>query len=53
MLIYSYHCSDVVKTKMQTEPEKYTSSVLQATKDIIASEGVFFLLAGLGLLHSF
>ena len=30
---------DVVKTRMQTNPEKYTKGVLQATKDIIATDG--------------
>ena len=39
---------DVVKTKMQTDPDKYNKGVLSATKDIIASEGILFLLAGLG-----
>ena len=38
---------DVVKTKMQTNPEKYTKGVLAAAKDIIAVEGPLFLLAGL------
>jgi solute carrier family 25 (mitochondrial phosphate transporter), member 3 len=39
---------DVVKTKMQTNPEKYTKGVISAAKDIIANEGVGVLLAGLG-----
>jgi solute carrier family 25 (mitochondrial phosphate transporter), member 3 len=39
---------DVVKTKMQTNPEKYKSGVVSAAKDIINSEGVGVLLAGLG-----
>lgn len=33
---------------MQTNPDKYNKGVLSATKDIIASEGILFLLAGLG-----
>ena len=33
---------------MQTNPEKYNKGVMSATKDIIASDGVMFLLAGLG-----
>ena len=33
---------------MQTDPDKYNKGVLSATKDIIASEGILFLLAGLG-----
>eukprot|EP01038_Epipyxis_sp_PR26KG_P014288 gene14288-19168_t len=39
---------DVIKTKMQTDPEKYSKGVLQAAKDIVAAEGVGFLLSGLG-----
>lgn len=39
---------DVVKTKMQTEPSKYNNGMLNAAASIIASEGVLFLLAGLG-----
>eukprot|EP00596_Hydrurales_sp_CCMP1899_P007472 CAMPEP_0119041892 /NCGR_PEP_ID=MMETSP1177-20130426/14163_1 /TAXON_ID=2985 /ORGANISM="Ochromonas sp, Strain CCMP1899" /LENGTH=181 /DNA_ID=CAMNT_0007008293 /DNA_START=72 /DNA_END=614 /DNA_ORIENTATION=+ len=39
---------DVVKTKMQTNPEKYTKGVLSAAKDIVATEGAAFLLSGLG-----
>jgi hypothetical protein len=39
---------DVVKTKMQTNPEKYKNGVFSAAKDIIRTEGVLFLLAGLG-----
>jgi hypothetical protein len=33
---------------MQTNPEKYQHGVLSAAKDIIKTEGVLFLLAGLG-----
>jgi Mitochondrial carrier protein len=40
---------DVVKTKMQTNPEKYKSGVVSAAKEIINSEGVGVLLAGLGM----
>lgn len=40
---------DVVKTKMQTDPEKYTKGVLAAAKDIIKTEGALFLLSGLGI----
>ena len=39
---------DVVKTKMQTNPEKYTKGVMSAAKDIVAEEGALFLLSGLG-----
>ncbi len=39
---------DVVKTKMQTSPEKYKDGVLAAAKDIVKTEGAAFLLAGLG-----
>lgn len=38
---------DVIKTKMQTSPEKYNKGVIQAARDIIATEGPAFLLAGL------
>jgi len=38
---------DVIKTRIQTNPEKYTQGVFHAAKDIIATEGVSFLLAGL------
>ena len=38
---------DVVKTRMQTDPAKYTQGVFQAAKDIVATEGPGFLLAGL------
>ena len=38
---------DVVKTRMQTNPEKYTKGVVAAARDIIAAEGPMFLLAGL------
>lgn len=40
--------SDVVKTKMQTDPAKYNKGVIQAARDIVAKEGAGFLLAGLG-----
>jgi len=39
---------DVVKTRMQTEPEKYNHGVLHAAKEIVSQEGVGYLLAGLG-----
>jgi len=39
---------DVVKTRMQQNPEKYSKGVIAAAKDIVATEGVGFLLAGLG-----
>mmetsp|Transcript_1525 Transcript_1525/g.2523 ORF Transcript_1525/g.2523 Transcript_1525/m.2523 type:complete len:339 (+) Transcript_1525:131-1147(+) len=39
---------DVIKTRMQTDPEAYQDGVWQAAKDIIAAEGIGFLLAGLG-----
>ena len=39
---------DVIKTKMQTSPEKYNKGMLHAAKDIISTEGAGFLLAGLG-----
>lgn len=39
---------DVIKTRMQQRPEKYTNGVLAAAKDIVAVEGAGFLLAGLG-----
>lgn len=38
---------DVVKTRMQTNPEKYNKGVIAAASDIIATEGPMFLLAGL------
>jgi len=38
---------DVIKTRMQTFPEKYKHGMIQAAKDIIAVEGLSFLLAGL------
>lgn len=38
---------DVIKTKMQTDPEKYSSGMINAAKDIIKTEGAAFLLAGL------
>lgn len=44
---------DVVKTKMQTSPEKYTKGVLAAAKSIVAEEGVGILLAGLGEIEPF
>lgn len=34
---------------MQAFPEKYSKGLFQAARDIISSEGVFFLLAGLGM----
>jgi hypothetical protein len=39
---------DVVKTKMQTNPERYNKGMLHAASDIIKTEGISFLLAGLG-----
>jgi solute carrier family 25 phosphate transporter 3 len=39
---------DVVKTRMQQNPEKYSKGVIAAAKDIVATEGLGFLLAGLG-----
>lgn len=39
---------DVVKTKMQTSPEKYTAGLLAAASSIINEYGMIFLLAGLG-----
>jgi len=39
---------DVIKTRMQQMPGKYTKGVLAAAKDIVAAEGAGFLLAGLG-----
>ena len=33
---------------MQTEPAKYNKGVVQAARDIVATEGAGFLLAGLG-----
>jgi solute carrier family 25 phosphate transporter 3 len=39
---------DVVKTKMQTSPERFSNSVFSAATDIVKTEGVSFLLAGLG-----
>ena len=41
---------DVVKTRMQQNPEKYSKGVIAAAKDIVATEGVGFLLAGLGAM---
>lgn len=38
---------DVVKTRMQTSPESYDKGFIQAAKDIIFTEGLFFLLSGL------
>ena len=37
---------------MQTEPERYSNGVVQAAKDIIAVEGLGFLLAGLGKIFA-
>lgn len=34
---------------MQQDPENYSEGVIKAAKDIIKSEGVGFLLAGLGI----
>jgi len=45
--------ADVIKTKMQTEPAKYNKGVIQAARDIVATEGAGFLLAGLGNLPCF
>lgn len=39
---------DVVKTKIQSEPEKYKDGMRQAALDIIKTEGPGALLAGLG-----
>ena len=39
---------DVVKTKIQSEPEKYKHGMRQAALDIIKTEGPGALLAGLG-----
>jgi solute carrier family 25 (mitochondrial phosphate transporter), member 3 len=39
---------DVVKTRMQTSPEKYTQGLLAAASSIVDEFGVMFLLAGLG-----
>jgi len=39
---------DVIKTKMQTDPDKYNHGIIKAASDIIGSEGIIFLLAGLG-----
>ncbi|RYH20686.1 solute carrier family 25 protein [archaeon] len=47
-LCCSLYLIDVVKTRMQTNPEKYDKGVLAAASDIIKTEGVGFLLAGLG-----
>mmetsp|Transcript_12089 Transcript_12089/g.34968 ORF Transcript_12089/g.34968 Transcript_12089/m.34968 type:complete len:312 (-) Transcript_12089:465-1400(-) len=38
---------DVVKTRMQIEPQKYKGSVLTAAKDLVKEEGPLFLLQGL------
>ena len=38
---------DVVKTKMQTSPEKYKDGVISAARDIVKTEGALFLLTGL------
>jgi hypothetical protein len=38
---------------MQTFPEKYAQGMIRAAKDIIATEGIGFLLAGLGDQSSF
>jgi len=39
---------DVVKTKIQAEPEKYQNGMRQAALDIIKTDGPGALLAGLG-----
>ena len=39
---------DVVKTRMQTDPDQYKKGVVSAANDIIKAEGIMFLLAGLG-----
>ena len=39
---------DVVKTRMQAFPEKYSKGVVHATRQIIRTEGIAFLLTGLG-----
>ena len=39
---------DVVKTRIQTYPDRYTQGVLRAARDIVRTEGVGFLLTGLG-----
>lgn len=39
---------DVVKTRMQQDPEKYNSGVINAARKIVSEEGIGFLLAGLG-----
>ena len=38
---------DVVKTRMQAKPKKYTRGVMAAAKDIVEEEGAAFLLQGL------
>lgn len=40
--------SDVVKTRMQSFPEKYNKGVLAAARDIVKEEGMAYLLTGLG-----
>ena len=39
---------DVVKTKMQSEPERFTEGVVSAARDILSTEGSGALLGGLG-----
>ena len=39
---------DVVKTRMQTDPERYTKGVIHAAREIVTEDGVGYLLAGLG-----
>lgn len=46
--MYTATVVDVVKTRMQAFPEKYKGGVASAAVDIIAEEGIGFLLAGLG-----
>ena len=40
--------ADVVKTRIQQYPERYTEGALKAARDIVSTEGIGFLLAGLG-----
>jgi solute carrier family 25 (mitochondrial phosphate transporter), member 3 len=39
---------DVVKTKIQADPQKYNKGMLRATADILKEEGPGVLLGGLG-----
>lgn len=36
---------------MQQEPDRYYNGVFQAAKDIVAEEGIGFLLAGIGTVE--